>query len=99
MAATQVRFPAVADLARAVVFAWFAQPLLRRTRARVYAEVRRHLRYLDEHPDAPDRAERIADMVGTTEPLVRILGQRLVRANLDNSVMLEVLTRRYYGNK
>jgi len=99
VAATQVRFPAVADLARAVVFAWFAQPLLRRTRARVYAEVRRHLRYLDEHPDAPDRAERIADMVGTTEPLVRILGQRLVRANLDNSVMLEVLTRRYYGNK
>ena len=35
----------------------------------------------------------------STEPLVRLLGQRLVRANLDNSVMLEVLTRRYYGNK
>ena len=34
VAATQVRFPAVADLARGVVFAWFAQPLLRRNRAR-----------------------------------------------------------------
>ena len=38
--ATQVRFPAVSDLARGVVFRWFAQPLLRRNRARVYAAVR-----------------------------------------------------------
>ena len=76
-----------------------AQPLLRRNRARVYAGVRKHLRHLDAHPDAPDRAERIAEMVRSTEPLVRLLGQRLVRADLDNAVMLEVLTRRYYGNK
>ncbi|WP_328417989.1 ATP-grasp domain-containing protein [Micromonospora sp. NBC_00389] len=99
VAATQVRFPAVADLARGVVFAWFAQPLLRRNRARVYAEVRGHLRHLDAHPDAADRTERVAKMVRSTEPLVRLLGQRLVRDHLDNAVMLEVLTRRYYGNK
>ncbi|MFD6950078.1 fused acetyl/propionyl-CoA carboxylase subuit alpha/methylmalonyl-CoA decarboxylase subunit alpha [Nocardiopsis sp. TSRI0078] len=99
VAATQVRFPVVADLARGVVFSWFGQPLLRRNRARVYADVRRHLRHLDANPDAPDRAERIAEMVRSTEPLVRLLGQRLVREDLDNAVMLEVLTRRYYGNK
>ncbi|MET9343140.1 carboxyl transferase domain-containing protein [Nonomuraea sp. NPDC003804] len=99
VAATQVRFPVVADLARGVVFAWFGQPLLRRNRARVYASVRKHLRHLDAHPDAPDRAERIAEMVRSTEPLVRLLGQRLIRADLDNTIMLEVLTRRYYGNK
>ena len=99
VAATQVRFPVVADLARGVVFAWFGQPLLRRNRARVYADVRKHLRYLDAHPDAPDRAERIAEMVRSTEPLVRLLGQRLIRDGLDNAIMLEVLTRRYYGNK
>ncbi|RNL86916.1 ATP-binding protein [Halostreptopolyspora alba] len=99
VAATQVRFPAVADLARGVVFAWFGQPLLRRNRARVYAGVRRHLRHLDANPDAPDRAERIAEMVRSTEPLVRLLGQRLLRDDRDNTVMLEVLTRRYYGNK
>ncbi|WP_327035524.1 carboxyl transferase domain-containing protein [Micromonospora ureilytica] len=99
IAATQVRFPVVADLARGVVFAWFAQPLLRRNRARVYAEVRGHLRHLDAHPDAADRPERIAEMVRSTEPLVRLLGQRLVRDHLDNAVMLEVLTRRYYGNR
>ncbi|GAB3886472.1 hypothetical protein GCM10029964_050820 [Kibdelosporangium lantanae] len=99
VAATQVRFPAVSDLARGVVFAWFAQPLLRRNRARVYASVRKNLRYLDTTPDAADRAERIGEMVRSTEPLVRLLGQRLERGDLDNSVMLEVLTRRYYGNK
>ncbi|GGM41856.1 fused acetyl/propionyl-CoA carboxylase subuit alpha/methylmalonyl-CoA decarboxylase subunit alpha [Longimycelium tulufanense] len=99
VAATQVRFPVVSDLARGVVFAWFGQPLLRRNRARVYANVRKHLRHLDAHPDAPDRAERIAEMVRSTEPLVRLLGQRLVRDDLDNAIMLEVLTRRYYGNK
>jgi acetyl/propionyl-CoA carboxylase alpha subunit/acetyl-CoA carboxylase carboxyltransferase component len=99
IAATQVRFPVVSDLARGVVFAWFAQPLLRRNRARVYAEVRKHLRYLDANPEAPDRAERIAAMVASTEPLVRLLGQRLGRDGLDHAPMLEVLTRRYYGNK
>ncbi|GAA3718774.1 biotin carboxylase N-terminal domain-containing protein [Nonomuraea antimicrobica] len=99
LAATQVRFPVVSDLARGVVYAWFGQPLLRRNRARVYANVRRHLRHLDAHPDSPDRAERVAEMVRSTEPLVRLLGQRLVRDHLDNAIMLEVLTRRYYGNK
>ncbi|MGC4813380.1 carboxyl transferase domain-containing protein [Micromonospora sp. DT228] len=99
IAATQVRFPAIADLARGVVFAWFAQPLLRRNRARVYAQVRGHLRHLDAHPDAADRTERVAEMVRSTEPLVRLLGQRLVRDHLDNAVVLEVLTRRYYGNR
>ncbi len=103
VAATQVRFPVVSDLARGVVFAWFGQPLLRRNRARVYADVRRNLRYLDANPDTPDRAERIAAMVGSTEPLVRLLSQRLGRpptdTGLDHAVLLEVLTRRYYGNK
>ncbi|ONI90087.1 fused acetyl/propionyl-CoA carboxylase subuit alpha/methylmalonyl-CoA decarboxylase subunit alpha [Actinosynnema sp. ALI-1.44] len=99
VAATQVRFPIVSDLARGVVFAWFGQPLFRRNRARVYADIRKHLRHLDANPAASDRSERIAEMVRSTEPLVRLLGQRLVRDTLDNAVMLEVLTRRYYGNK
>jgi acetyl/propionyl-CoA carboxylase alpha subunit/acetyl-CoA carboxylase carboxyltransferase component len=96
--ATQVRFPAVSDLARGVVFRWFAQPLLRRNRARVYAAVRSDLRYLDRNPDAPDRAERIQAMVASSEPLVRLLGQRIGRG-VDHAPLLEVLTRRYYGNR
>jgi len=104
--ATQVRFPTVSDLARGVVFRWFAQPLLRRNRARVYATVRENLRYLDDHPDAADRAARIQAMVAIAEPLVRLLTQRVARADSgrgrqwggDHTALLEVMTRRYYGN-
>ncbi|NKQ58305.1 ATP-grasp domain-containing protein [Amycolatopsis sp. K13G38] len=97
--ATQLRFPVVSDLARSVVFRWFAQPLLRRTRAEVYTRVRAHLRHLDQHPDAPDRAERIAEMVATPEPLVRLVGQRIGRPGVDLGPLLEVLSRRYYANR
>ncbi|MEV4639945.1 biotin carboxylase N-terminal domain-containing protein [Actinoplanes sp. NPDC049548] len=97
--ATQVRFPAVSDLARGVVFRWFAQPLLRRNRAKVYAEVRDALRHLDRNPDAPDRAERIQSMVASSEPLVRLVAQRIGRPGRDHAPLLEVLTRRYYGNR
>ncbi|GAA5066474.1 ATP-binding protein [Nocardia callitridis] len=97
--ATQVRFPVIADLARGLVYAWYGQPLLRRNRARVYTNARKHLSHLDAHPDSADRGERVAQLVRSTEPLVRLLGQRLVRGKSDNTVILEVLTRRYYGNK
>jgi acetyl/propionyl-CoA carboxylase alpha subunit/acetyl-CoA carboxylase carboxyltransferase component len=97
--ATQVRFPAVSDLARGVVFRWFAQPLLRRNRAKVYAAVRADLLHLDRHPDAPDRAERIQAMVASAEPLVRLIGQRIGRPGRDHTALLEVVTRRYYGNR
>ena len=97
--ATQVRFPAVSDLARGVVFRWFAQPLLRRNRAMVYAAVRDDLRHLDRNPHSPDRAERIQAMVASSEPLVRLIGQRIGRPGLDHAPLLEVLTRRYYGNR
>ncbi|MEQ4718953.1 biotin carboxylase N-terminal domain-containing protein [Nonomuraea sp. B19D2] len=97
--ATQVRFPTVSDLARGVVFRWFAQPLLRRNRAKVYAAVRKELRHLDRNPDAPDRAERIQVMVASAEPLVRLIGQRIGRPGRDHAPLLEVLTRRYYGNR
>ncbi|WP_327085481.1 ATP-grasp domain-containing protein [Nonomuraea sp. NBC_01738] len=97
--ATQVRFPMVSDLARGIVFRWFAQPLLRRTRATVYAAVRADLAHLDRHPDAPDRAERIQSMVARSEPLVRLVGQRIGRPGIDHTPLLEVLTRRYYHNR
>ena len=38
-------------------------------------------------------------MVAVSEPLVRLLGQRIGRPGTDPAPLLEVLTRRYYGNK
>src|SRR5262245_4052237 len=73
--------------------------MLRRKRAEVYADVREHLRYLDQNPDAPDRAERIATMVASPEPLVRLLGQRIGKPGADHGPMLEVLSRRYFGDR
>jgi acetyl/propionyl-CoA carboxylase alpha subunit/acetyl-CoA carboxylase carboxyltransferase component len=99
ISATQLRFPVVGDLARSIVFRWAAQPMLRRKRAEVYADVRGHLRYLDKNPGAADRAERIAKMVASPEPLVRLLGQRIGKPGADHGPMLEVLSRRYYGNR
>jgi acetyl/propionyl-CoA carboxylase alpha subunit/acetyl-CoA carboxylase carboxyltransferase component len=94
--ATQLRFPAVSDLARGVVFRWFAQPLLRRNRAQVYFGIREQLRYLARHPGAADRAGRIAAIMTSSEPLIRLFGKRIAR-DADNTPLLEVLTRRYYG--
>jgi len=99
IAATQLRFPAVADLARSVVFRWYAQPVLRRNRARVYSAVRKQLSYLDANPDAPDYADRITAMVASSEPLVRLLGQRIGRNGVSLGPLLEVVTRRYYGSR
>ncbi|MCP2237099.1 ATP-binding protein [Prauserella halophila] len=97
--ATQLRFPVVTDLARSLVFRWFGQPMYRRNRAESYTAVRKHLRHLDARPDAADREERIAAMVATPEPLVRVLAQRMVRPGTDQRPMLEVLARRYYGSR
>ena len=96
VAATQLRFPVVSDLARSLVFRWAAQPMLRRARAEAYANVRKHLRYLDRHPDSPDREERIAEMVASPEPLVRLLSQRIARQGATLGPLLEVMSRRYY---
>ena len=72
----------VSDLARGLVFAWFAQPLLRRNRATVYAGVRKHLRHLDAIPGRPGPRRAHPEMVRSTEPLVRLLGQRMARGDL-----------------
>jgi acetyl-CoA carboxylase carboxyltransferase component len=37
--------------------------------------------------------------VATPEPLVRLLAQRIGRSGVDHGPMLEVLSRRYYGNR
>jgi acetyl/propionyl-CoA carboxylase alpha subunit/acetyl-CoA carboxylase carboxyltransferase component len=94
--ATQLRFPAVGDLARSIRFRFFDQPLILEAREQVYAAVREQLHYLDDHPDAADYTQRIEAMAASSEPLIRLLAQRIGIKSSGLEPMLEVLTRRYY---
>ncbi|MBA3797531.1 MAG: ATP-grasp domain-containing protein [Geodermatophilaceae bacterium] len=94
--ATQLRYPAVGDLARSIRFQLFEQPLIEQAREEAYTGIREHLDYLDAHPDADDRAEHLEAMVNLTEPVVRLLGARVAANSSGAEPLLEVLTRRYY---
>ena len=93
--ATQLRYPAVGELARSVRFRVFDQPLIEQARDLVFATVREQLSYLVAHPEASDYADRIEALVASPHTLIRLLGERIgVREG--NEPMVELLTRRYY---
>ncbi|HEX7537252.1 MAG TPA: biotin carboxylase N-terminal domain-containing protein [Dermatophilaceae bacterium] len=94
--ATQLRYPAIGDLARSIRFRFFDNPLILAAREQVYAKVREQLRYLDAHQDAADYAQRIVALTESPEPLIRLLAQRSGVETPGLEPMLEVLTRRYY---
>jgi acetyl/propionyl-CoA carboxylase alpha subunit/acetyl-CoA carboxylase carboxyltransferase component len=96
VAATQLRYPVVGDLARSVRFRWFDQPLVDAVRAAVLAGVRDQVRYLAANPDAPDYAERINALAAIPEQIVRFLAERLESGIGEHEPMLEVLARRHY---
>jgi len=94
--ATQLRYPSVGDLARAVRFRYLEQPLVLQAREEVQAEAERLLAELAEHPDAPRHAERIETLVASPQPLIRLLTRRFGVPGPSPEPILEVLTRRYY---
>jgi acetyl/propionyl-CoA carboxylase alpha subunit/acetyl-CoA carboxylase carboxyltransferase component len=94
--ATQLRYPAVGDIARSIRFRWFDQPLVDAERAGVLAGVADEVKALADDPDAPDRAARIDALVGIPEQIVGFLGERLERGVPTAEPMLEVLARRHY---
>jgi hypothetical protein len=96
--ATQVRHPVVGDLARRVRYRCFDQPRLERARDATLSEVREHLAALSADPDAADRDQHMAALVGATEPLLGLLADPLVTAT-GWPILLEVLTRRYYRTR
>jgi len=93
--ATQLRYPAVGELARSVRFRVFDQPLIEQARDQVFATVREQLGHLVTDPDAPDYADRIEELVASPHTLIRLLGER-IGAQEGNEPMVELLTRRYY---
>ena len=69
VAATQLRHPAIGELARGVRFACFDGPLIAATRERALRRVRDQLERLAASPDDPGRAELIDEVVATSQPL------------------------------
>ena len=94
--ATQLRYPSVGDLARALRFRYVEQPLVLAARAEVQAEAERLLAELAEHPDAAQHADRIESLVASPQPLIRLLTRRFGVPGPAPEPALEVLTRRYY---
>src|SRR5450631_2255502 len=94
--ATQLRYPAIGALARSIRFRFFDNPVILATQEQVYQGVREQLRYLDEHQDAADYAQRVEALTECPEPLIRLLANRIGVDSSGLEPMLEVLTRRYY---
>jgi acetyl/propionyl-CoA carboxylase alpha subunit/acetyl-CoA carboxylase carboxyltransferase component len=94
--ATQLRQPAIGELARSVRFAAFDGPLIAAARERVYRGVRDQLDHLAGSPGAPDYAARIEAVVASPQPLIGLLGERLAGGIPEHEPMLEILTRRFY---
>ena len=95
---TQRRFPAVSDVARSVRFRWFDQPQVDAEREQVLAAVAGEVADLAAHPDAPDYAERIAALSAIPERLVLTLAERLNQGVSAHEPLIEVLTRKHYGD-
>ena len=93
--AAQLRHPVIGELARSVRFRVFDQPVIEEARERVLAAARQQLRYLADHPDAHDHAERIEALVASPQPLTRLLAERIGGREGDGP-LLELLTRRFY---
>ena len=94
--ATQLRLPALGELARSVRFRWFDQPVVDQERAAVVANVRSELAALEADPDAADRAERMSALAAVSEPIVRFLAERLENGIPADEPLLEALIRRHY---
>ncbi|MDO5711866.1 MAG: carboxyl transferase domain-containing protein, partial [Micrococcales bacterium] len=94
--ATQLRFPAVGDLARSVRLRWFDEPVAAAQRAAALAGVGPEVEALAADPDAPDRAERLEALAAIPERLVGFLAARLQRGIPAQEPLLEVLAQRHY---
>ncbi|MGO9188773.1 MAG: biotin carboxylase N-terminal domain-containing protein, partial [Streptosporangiaceae bacterium] len=86
--ATQVRHPAIGDLARQVRYRCFDAPLIAAERAKAQQQVRAELDQLS--PDQRARAAQIDAIVASGDPILGVFSER------HHPVMLEVMTRRYY---
>jgi acetyl/propionyl-CoA carboxylase alpha subunit/acetyl-CoA carboxylase carboxyltransferase component len=96
VAATELRNPRIAELARSVRYTAFDRPLIAAARERVHRRVRDQLARIAADPDGPGAAALVDAVVATSQPLLPILAERTAEGILPGEPMLEILTRRYY---
>jgi acetyl/propionyl-CoA carboxylase alpha subunit/acetyl-CoA carboxylase carboxyltransferase component len=97
ISSTQGRYPEVCDLARDVRFCYVDAPLLKRTRARAYAEIGKSLDELSGHP-SPERIRELTRRV-VWFPLPMRATLRDGYRDADGTTrarLLEARTRRFY---
>ena len=100
VAATQRRYPVVADLAREVRYGIVDEPRLRAIRDAIYAEMDGHLAALVANPGGPERDPHMAELVACTQPLAPLLLRRLaVDPPAARPIAIETMTRRYYRRR
>lgn len=100
--ATQLRYPSVGDLARAVRYRHFEEPVVLQARQEVLDEAALLLAELDDaaaRGDTGDQVARIEALVASPEPLIRLLAGRFGRPPSRPDPIVEVLTRRYYRSR
>jgi acetyl/propionyl-CoA carboxylase alpha subunit/acetyl-CoA carboxylase carboxyltransferase component len=88
VSATQLRHPAIGDLARQVRYRCFDAPLIAAERAHAQQQVLSQLDGLSADPQV--RATQIDAIVASGEAILGVFAER------HHAVMLEVMTRRYY---
>jgi acetyl/propionyl-CoA carboxylase alpha subunit/acetyl-CoA carboxylase carboxyltransferase component len=100
--ATQLRYPDVGDVARAVRYRYFEEPVVLAAREQVLEEAGRLLAEIDAagpETDSGVHIARIEALVASPEPLIRLLAQRFERPTSTPDPILEILTRRYYRSR
>jgi acetyl/propionyl-CoA carboxylase alpha subunit/acetyl-CoA carboxylase carboxyltransferase component len=97
IASTQGRQQGVCDLAREVRFCYVDEPLLERTHAQIYAEMRRCLDELAAHPSGERISELTDRLVGCPQPMRALLRDAYRDADATTRMrVLQARTRRFY---
>ncbi|NLG20326.1 MAG: ATP-grasp domain-containing protein [Actinomycetales bacterium] len=94
--ATQLRHPAISDMARSIRFRWFDEQMVDAVREAALAGLGEEVAELAAAEEVPDRAARIEAIVAIPVQIAGILGERLEQGVPRWEPLLEVLVRRHY---
>ena len=94
---TRESFPLLNELARAVRYQYFDQPLFDRVRTRIFAEVESQMASLAFEADVAVRHNKVKSLIECPQPLLGLFAPRFATASAEmRELMLEILTWRYY---